>query len=105
MHRLNKASVTPMDREHIHSLARTLDDVMDAIDNAASLVPLFKIDRVRPGARELAKVISASADEVRRAVIALERRDGVMSCAVEINRLENAADPIHQKAVGQIFCE
>jgi len=103
--RLNKTFVTPMDREDIHSLARTLDDVMDAIDNAASLVPLYKIDRVRPGARELAKVISSSADEVRRAVIALERRDGVMACAVEINRLENEADRIHQKAVGQLFDE
>ncbi len=103
--RLNKTFVTPMDREDIHSLARTLDDVMDAIDNAASLVPLYKIDRVRPGARELAKVISSSADEVRRAVIALERRDGVMACAVEINRLENEDDRIHQKAVGQLFDE
>src|SRR5881392_1429408 len=79
--KLNKTFVTPMDREDIHSLARTLDDVMDAIDNAASLVPLYKIDRVRPGARELAKIISSSADEVRSAVVALGRRDGVMACA------------------------
>lgn len=103
--RLNQTFVTPMDREDIHSLARTLDDVMDAIDNAASLVPLYKIDRVRPGARELAKVIAASADEVRSAVLALEKRDGVLKCAVEINRLENEADRIHQKAVGQLFDE
>src|SRR5213596_2306729 len=66
--RLNKTFVTPIDREDIHSLARTLDDVMDAIDNAAALIPLYKIDRIRPGARELAKVISSSADEVRRAL-------------------------------------
>src|SRR5438045_9795367 len=51
--RLNKTFVTPIDREDIHSLARTLDDVMDAIDNAAALVPLYKIDRVRPGTRGL----------------------------------------------------
>src|SRR5207247_2009486 len=76
--RLNKTFVTPIDREDIHSLARTLDDIMDAIDNAASLIPLYKIDRVRPGARELAKVISRSADEVRRALEALERRKGVL---------------------------
>ncbi|MEA2163143.1 MAG: uncharacterized protein QOK37_1270 [Thermoanaerobaculia bacterium] len=103
--RLNQTFVTPMDREDIHSLARTLDDVMDAIDNAASLVPLYKIDRVRPGARELAKVIASSADEVRRALLALEKHEGVLQCAVEINRLENEADRIHQKAVGQLFDE
>ncbi len=103
--RLNKTFVTPIDREDIHSLARTLDDVMDAIDNAAALIPLYKIDRVRPGARELAKIISNSADEVRRALEALEKRSGVLERAVEINRLENEADRVHQRAVGQLFDE
>src|ERR1700754_2149894 len=39
--RLNKTFVTPIDREDIHALARALDDVMDAIDDAAALVPLY----------------------------------------------------------------
>ena len=103
--RLNKTFVTPIDREDIHSLARTLDDVMDAIDNAASLVPLYRIDRVRFGARELAKIISASTVVVRDAVMALEKHSGVLECAVEINRLENEADRVHQRAVGQLFDE
>ena len=34
--RLNKTFVTPIDREDIHELAKTLDDVMDAIDTAAA---------------------------------------------------------------------
>jgi predicted phosphate transport protein (TIGR00153 family) len=103
--RLNKTFVTPIDREDIHMMARTLDDVMDAIDAAASLIPLYKITRVRPGARELAKIISISTDEVRRAMEALERRSGVLERAVEINRLENEADRLHQRAVGQLFDE
>ena len=103
--RLNRTFVTPMDREDIHALARTLDDVMDAIDAAAGLVPVYKIDRVRPGARELAKIISTSADEIRRALEALQKRSGVMERAVEINRLENEADRVHQRAVGQLFDE
>src|SRR6185436_17832875 len=66
--RLNMTFVTPMDREDIHVLARALDDVMDAIDNAAALVPLYQVTKVRAGARELTRVIATSADEVRRAV-------------------------------------
>jgi predicted phosphate transport protein (TIGR00153 family) len=103
--KLNKTFVTPIDREDIHSLARTLDDVMDAIDNAAALIPLYHIDRVRSGARELARIISDSTDQVRHAVEALEKRTGVLERAVEINRLENEADRVHQKAVGQLFDE
>jgi uncharacterized protein len=103
--RLNKTFVTPIDREDIHELAKTLDDVMDAIDNAASLVPLYKIDKVRPGARELTRIIIQQCDEVRNAVEALEQRKGVLERAIEINRLENEADRIHMNAISQLFDE
>lgn len=33
--RLHKTFVTPLDREDIHTLARSLDDVIDAIDDSA----------------------------------------------------------------------
>src|SRR5258706_1294225 len=81
--RLNKTFVTPIDREHIHSLARTQDDVFDAIDNSAALVPLYRIDRVRFGARELAKIISASADVLRNALMALAMDSGFLEFAVQ----------------------
>ena len=101
--RLNQTFVTPMDREDIHALARALDDVMDAIDNAAALVPLYHVTKLRPGVQEMTKVILQSTDELRAAVEALERKTGVLERTVEINRLENEADRIHQRAVGQLF--
>src|SRR6266699_2345231 len=102
--RLNKTFVTPIDREDIYAMARTLDDVMDAIDDAASLIPLYRIDRIRPGVRELARVILQQTDELRKAVEALDKRKGeVLERTVEINRLENEADRLHKTAVGQLF--
>ncbi len=103
--RLNKTFVTPIDREDIHELAKTLDDVMDAIDNAAALIPLYRIDTIRGGARELTRVILQQTDELRAAVEALENKKGVLERAIEINRLENEADRIHKQALGQLFDE
>ncbi|HXG58765.1 MAG TPA: DUF47 family protein [Thermoanaerobaculia bacterium] len=103
--RLNKTFVTPIDREDIHTLARCLDDVMDAIDNAAALVPLYRIRTVRFGAREMTRVISMQTDELRKAFELLEKRNGILERAVEINRLENEADRIHKRALGQLFDE
>src|SRR5712691_8853652 len=101
--RLNRTFVTPIDREDIHELARSLDDVMDAIDASATLVRLYRLDTVRFGARELAGVITASTDSVRLALGALEQHKGLTTHAVEINRLENEADRIHQQAVSRLF--
>ena len=103
--RLNRTFVTPFDREDIHALARSLDDVMDAIDAAASLVRLYRLPSVRFGARELAKVISASATSVRLALDAMEKNQGMSPHSIEINRLENEADRIHAESVSRLFDE
>ncbi len=103
--RLNTTFVTPIDREDIHALAKSLDDVMDAIDASAKVVRLYKIVSVRHGARELARVVSLSVDEVRLALEALDKRKGVAKRAVEINRLENEADRIHEEALRRLFDE
>jgi uncharacterized protein len=103
--RLNRTFVTPIDREDIHALARSLDDVMDAIDASATLIRLYRLDTVRFGANELARTISACTKEVRLALQALEAKKGVSRHAVEINRLENEADRTHQQAVSRLFEE
>lgn len=103
--RLNRTFVTPLDREDIHTLARTLDDVMDAIDASAGVIRLYQIRSVRFGARELARIIKDSAAQMLIAMRALEKRRGVTESAVEINRLENEADRVHQEAVRRLFEE
>src|SRR5438093_11497199 len=101
--RLNRTFVTPLDREDIHALARSLDDVMDAIDDSATVVRLYRLTTVRFGARELAKIITVSTDQILLALGALEQHKGLLAHAVEINRLENEADRTHQQAVSQLF--
>jgi predicted phosphate transport protein (TIGR00153 family) len=101
--RLNRTFVTPLDREDIHALARSLDDVMDAIDAAATLVRLYRLNSVRFGARELARIVTACTDQVRLALGALEQHKGLATHAIEINRLENEADRMHQQAVSSLF--
>jgi len=103
--RLHRTFVTPLDREDIHSLARSLDDVMDAIDASAAIIRLYHITTVRPDARELGRIIVASTEQVVKAMKALEQRTGVAEPAVEINRLENEADRAHQNAVRALFEE
>ena len=103
--RLNRTFVTPLDREDIHTLARTLDDVMDAIDACATVVRLYHIASVRTGARELSRIIVDSTEQLVFAMKALEGRAGIAERAVEINRLENEVDRADQAAVQALFQE
>ena len=103
LQRLNRTFVTPLDREDIHELARSLDDVMDAIDASAAVIRLYRLPSVRSGARELAHIITASTEQIRLALRALGGHKGLAVFSVEINRLENEADRTHQQAVVQLF--
>lgn len=103
--RLNRTFVTPIDREDIHQLARSLDDVMDAIDAAAGVLRRYRMASLRYGTRELASLTWQAAVQVKVAVEALERKIGVHERAVEINRLENAADDVHDEALRRLFEE
>jgi uncharacterized protein Yka (UPF0111/DUF47 family) len=66
--RLNRTFVTPLDREDIHTLAKSLDDVMDAIDASAAIIRLYQITKVRFGARELARIIRDCVDQMLKAM-------------------------------------
>lgn len=100
---LNRSFVTPLDREDIHALASSLDDVMDAIDGAAAVVRLYKITKVRAGARRLADIVCDAVDCIAEAVAALEGRDGVPELAARISQLEHEADRVHQDAIVELF--
>ena len=103
LQRLHRTFVTPIDREDIHALLRALDDVIDDIDASADMLRLYRIEQVRPAARELARLILASTQQVHRGLGALEARKTGSEPVVEIGRLESQADAVYQAAIGELF--
>ena len=59
--------------------------------------------RIQHALADSAQIITASTAEIRPALEALEENKGLITHAVEINRLENEADRIHQEAVSRLF--
>ena len=55
---------------------------------------LYKIDSEPPEAEQLAELIVMQCEELHKAVKNLEKSDHVPEYCVEVNRLENEADPV-----------
>jgi predicted phosphate transport protein (TIGR00153 family) len=100
---LNQTFLTPIDAEDIHALTTALDNVMDAIEAAAARMVLFRIEQPTPEAKELCEIIVTSTEQLVKAVSHMPRLDDIDEYCIEINRLENAADDIYRKAIGQLF--
>jgi predicted phosphate transport protein (TIGR00153 family) len=103
--KLNQTFITPFDREDMHQLCSTLDDVIDLIDAAASRFVLYRVDHMRVGTIELAKVLAAATRELKNAVDTMESPDKALQHVIEINRLENESDRICRTLIAQLFEE
>jgi predicted phosphate transport protein (TIGR00153 family) len=100
---LNQTFLTPIDAEDIHALTTALDNVMDAIEAGASRMVLFKIERPTAESLELSEIIVTATEQLVKAVSHMPRLDDIDEYCIEINRLENAADDIYRKAIGNLF--
>jgi len=103
--KLNQTFITPFDREDIHKLASSFDDVLDFINAAGARIVMYRITNPPPAAGELAHLILAQSKELQKAVSLLQKNGDILAHCVEINRLENEADLVSRAAIARLFDE
>ena len=101
--KLNQTFITPFDREDIHRLASSLDDVLDFMNAAATRLVMYKIDQPPPASAELAGVLVLQTEELAKGVSLLEKNGHVLQHCDEINRLEDVADHVSRRAIADLF--
>jgi predicted phosphate transport protein (TIGR00153 family) len=103
---LGKNFITPFDREDIHALASSLDDIADYIYSASKKINFYKVDPMEQGFQKMAEVISQSTETLHGAVMELRNMKNVSnitSALVKINSLENQADDIYDMSIEKLF--
>jgi hypothetical protein len=101
--KLNQTFITPFDREDIHQLASSLDDVLDFINAAGARIIMYKVTSPPPAAGVLARLILLQSQELQKALSLLQKNGDIMAHCVEINRLENEADHVSRAAIAELF--
>jgi len=103
---LGKNFITPFDREDIHALASSLDDVADFIHGASNRMELYKVTEISEAMKEISSLILEATEHVATALYELKDLKNIRnitdSC-VRINSVENKADYIFDKAVAELF--
>jgi len=105
---LHKTFITPFDREQIHQLITTMDDILDLIQDVAESVALYDLRSVTPEAKQLAEICQACCVLVKTTVGLLtnvKSSDAILKCCEDIDRLESDADRVMRSAVSKLFRE
>lgn len=103
---LGQNFITPFDREDIHYLASTLDDVADYIHGSAKRIDIYKVNEINDSVRKLADLINQGVQELARAIPEMRTMSNmrvITDACVKINSLENHADDIYDRAIADLF--
>lgn len=100
---LQNSLITPIDREDIHRLSMSMDDVVDGINKMAYRILLFKVKKIPQDFIELNKIISQQIEELDRCMANLKEKKDVKVICIKIQNLENEADKLINRALGELF--
>lgn len=100
--------ITPFDREDIHTLVTSLDDIIDYIHGAAKRIELYNLDTITPAMIKLGELIQRCVDEIYLGIVELKNlknKQKIKEVNININAIENHADDIFDNAIARLFEE
>lgn len=103
---LNKTFITPFDREDIHLLASTMDDVLDYINSCSQKIGLYKPKYISRYSIEISELILQAAREIETAVKELnniKHPQKIKQSCSRLNDIEKQADDIYHHAISEFF--
>ena len=105
---LHKTFITPLDRDEIHQLITTMDDILDLMEDASQCMFLYDIRTVTDEAKKLAEICLSCTEKVKAAVTHLsnmENAESILNLCAEIDKLEAIADQVMRSAMAKLFRE
>ena len=105
---LSKNFITPFDREDIHYLATSLDDIADYMYACAKKILTYNVEEVDSYMKELVIISEKSIMALSDALSKLRSMKNVSQIRQEcvlINSLENEADEVLDKAILNLFAK
>jgi Protein of unknown function DUF47. len=105
---LNRSFITPIDREDIFLIAKTLDDIIDNIEATAQALKLFMITRIRPQTVEMARLVTQCTRvlaEVVGELKVMKTSKTLQPKIIEVNNIENQGDETYNRIIQELFAK
>jgi uncharacterized protein len=108
---LHQTFITPIDREQIHKLINTMDDVADLIQDSAETMALYDVKFMTEDIKRLTDISVKCCERLAAAVKMLGSisdkgtAEAALKTCEEIDRLESDADRVMRSAMSKLFRE
>jgi uncharacterized protein len=106
---LHQTFITPIDREQIHKLINTMDDVADLIQDSAETMALYDVKFMTEDIKRLTEISVKCCERLASAIKLLGSisdhgtAEAALKTCEEIDKLESDADRVMRSAMSQLF--
>jgi uncharacterized protein Yka (UPF0111/DUF47 family) len=103
---LGRNFITPFDREDIHYLATSLDDIADYIYASSKKINFYNVNPNDTGIQKMADLILQGTVEIKKAVFGLRNMKNLREMTeamVKVNSIENQADDVFDMSIEMLF--
>lgn len=108
---IHQTFITPIDREQIHTLINTMDDVADLFQDSAETMSLYDVRHMTEEITRLTDLSVRCCERVKEAVGLLGKLSdnntavAALKTCEEIDKLESDADRVMRSAMSKLFRE
>jgi predicted phosphate transport protein (TIGR00153 family) len=106
---LHRTFITPIDREQIHTLINSMDDIADLLQDSSEVMSLYNVQNISEDVLRLCEISVRCCDRVQHVVGLLARlrepdvAEAALKTCEEIDRLESDADRVMRSAMSRLF--
>ena len=106
---LGTTFITPFDREDIHDLASSIDDVIDGINSSAKRITIYTPRPISDSGKELSLLIQQEAHYISKAMDELEtfrkKPTTLRDYCTKLHDIETQADDVYELFISKLFEE
>jgi predicted phosphate transport protein (TIGR00153 family) len=108
---LHRTFITPIDREQIHTLINSMDDIADLLQDSSEVMSLYNVQHISEDVLRLCEISVRCCERVQHVVTLLPRlrdpesAEAALKTCEEIDRLESDADRVMRSAMSRLFRE
>ena len=103
---LSKNFITPFDREDIHALISSIEDVASDLQEASNRIRMYQVEKLTKSIRKITEINLDSCNHIYKAVKDLKEMknfENVFISVKKINKLDRKSDNVFEKAVADLF--
>ena len=108
---VHKTFITPIDRDQLHTLINTMDDVADLIQDTAETMALYDVRHMTEEITRLTDISVKCCERLKEAVNLIGKlaepacSEAALKTCEEIDKLESDADRVMRAAISKLFRE